>query len=594
MNTFNFSALKRYALRPLLKGLGIVALVACNAQPAPDLQAASSAENKPGTLTQNSTASSNTADLNNDSLIAPSEPVLEITASAGELALSWSERDNTQIVSIYRHDASKGLEKRLDIDIDPSSTQLSLPSQTHLSAWHRVQYRVELCSDTDCVSSQRVAILGLAEQTLTHVRPAVFIKNEPYAQDIAINENASVFAVTRPLEGSIDIYIASVNQWLMTQHLRLNGLTLSTTRQIQLSASANGNVIAALISDSSTQDKAQIRILERLGEAWIETQQLPMNLLDNTSLSSGMAITASPQVTLTAQRSLQLSSQGDRLLLRINNNVALYAQGPLGWARIASLGEPITATEKTAAENSEQNPPPDVFSTNPSVTMSLLAVSASASLHRLFTLHEKEQQLWVTQWLESTEQDLPTHWQPGTSILVSGIDASHDIHLKSTEQGDRIAIAGWEDTRLTLRTPVMWRFSVHPIDSTLPVSNNVLTPALNVIDSLRLSPTRQAQASLRFTSDSNLENLAFGWQSEENADTGALADAHLITYSYHTPTRQWLTAMELPEAIPTLAKQNFVGKVVMAADGNTLLLGSVGFTSTSTINANNSEVLVFH
>jgi len=297
---------------------------------------------------------------------------------------------------------------------------------------------------------------------------------------------------------------------------------------------------------------------------------------------------ASPDTVLTNQRALHLSSQGDRLFLRINNSMSLYERGSLGWVSIESPGESTLATE-----NSEQAPSSNELSHNPKGAMRLLAVSTSASLHRLLTLYESEQQVWLIQWQESIGHDLLTHWLPGTPILVSGLIASHDISLMSNDQGDKVAIAGWEDSGLELHTPVVWRFNINETDIAATGSDNLSTHSLSVLDSLRLSPSRQTNANLQFSSDSSLTNLAIGWQSEENADAGTLKDATLVTYSYHAATRQWLTALELPGNITTLAKQQtFAGKVVISADGSTLLLGSSGFSQG--LNPDSDGVLVLH
>jgi len=567
VNSFRYSPLQRYVVQPLATGLSIVALMACNSQTTPALTAANPDSYMPDPLEHNSTESSATLDLSNDALVAPSAPTLQITASPGELVLTWSEREDTESIAIYRYDASKGPEQKLDINIDPLSKQLNLPSLTHLRAWHRVQFRVEMCSRTDCISSQRVAIAGLTPQTLTQLKPSVFIKNERYAQDIASNDDTSVFAVTRPLEGAIDIHIKADKSWVNTQRLRFSNLPLSTTRQIHVALSANGDVIVASISDPANGDDTQIRILERLGEAWIETQQLQVNSPGNATEVAGTAINSSPNPQSTSDRALLLSASGDRLLLRIKNTVSLLERRPLGWSVIE-----ISQSEAMTAENSDQITSSNLLDRYP-VTMPLLAISASSTLHRLFTLHKKEQQIWLVQWQENTDPDSITYWQPGTPHLVSAIDTGRDIHLSSSDQGDKIAVAGWEDSLLSHHTPVMWRFSVNPDEFMVTGSAGTLTTSLTLLDSLRLAPTQHTQATLRFTADHSLENLAFGWQTEENADAGTLQDAHLFTYSYHPATRQWLTALELPEAIPTLAKQAFAGKVVMSANGNALLLG---------------------
>lgn len=549
MNTFHYSALIRYARQSLVTAMCSVALIACSSEPAPGLAAASSAQSTPSDLSQTPGEPSPSVDLSNDALSPPGEPLLKIEAMPGELVLSWAANEDTQAVSIYRYDASKGSERKLDIAIDPASTQLYLPSKTHLRAWHREQFRVELCTDTDCVSSRRVAIMGLAAKTLAHLKPGVLIKNERYGEDFALNENASVLAISRPLEGSVDIHIKPDNQWVLTQRLHLSNLSVSSTRELHLALSGAGDVMAVLISDPSTPGSFEIRMLERLGEAWIETQQL---------------LATSNDDALTNEVTLQLSALGDRLLLSVNNTISLFVDGSAGW------------------QSSEH-----------SVSMRLLAVSGSASLHRLFTLHEKAQQLWMIPWQESSNGNEPRVWIPSTPLLVNGLEATDDISLRSDDLGDRIVIAGWEQAGLAARTPVMWRYNVHEADSTMSGLDSTPTHTLGVIDSLRLAPTLHTQANLRFTSDSNLATVAIGWQSGESTATGHLQDAQLLSYRYHTPTRQWLTALELPEAIPTLAKNAFAGKVEISPDGSSLVLGlNSGLVQQPESISN--EVLVLH
>lgn len=154
-----------------------------------------------------------------------------------------------------------------------------LPSRTHQRAWHSEQFRVELCNRKTCISSPRMLISTLAAGSARYLYPSVFVQDEKFADRIAFNTTASLMAVSLPVQGVIDLYIKSDNLWLSNQRILLDSEALSLTRTISLSLSPSGDTLAVLIND--TQSDAEIKILERLGEAWFETTSLRLEKLSH-------------------------------------------------------------------------------------------------------------------------------------------------------------------------------------------------------------------------------------------------------------------------------------------------------------------------
>lgn len=550
----------------------MLALIACSGNPLPESLSVTATDSIDPGLAQSSGEVPASADLNDDALIPPAAPLLQVEASPGSLLLNWSAPKGTEKVTLYSYDLTTGLEQMVDVEIDPLSTELLLPSKTHLRAWHREQFRLEFCADTNCISSRRVSINGLADQTIAQFKPSVFIENERYAQDMAINETASVLAISRPTQGSVDVYIQPDQQWLLTQQINFSGLDISPTRQIYLTLSANADIIAALVIDPAKHQDAQIRVLQRLGEAWLETAQLSpaQSVTDDSTL---VALQSAANPLLSDRVSVQLSANGNRLLARIDNTVSTFSYGSTGWIADQELANTASNATDTAYPSLNR------LLSNMSDSMTLLAIDGSASLDRLYTLHEKDDQLWLTHWLQRSPSSEAALWQQSQTLLVSGLRPGHDIQVHSDETGNRLIIAGWEFSSIDTRTPVMWRYQVTLTDADAQQAQELPRLMLSVIDSLRLAPSPEPMANLKFAGSRNLNMVAIGWQSPESTRVGDLPDASLLTYRYHEESRRWLTALELPEAIPTLAKSRFAGNVVVSADARTLLLSAQTSTS---------------
>ncbi|MFK7854392.1 MAG: hypothetical protein AB8B79_09780 [Granulosicoccus sp.] len=581
--TFIPSKYKRFICEILISGFSLLALIACSSGPLPESLSAPAPANTDAVLAQNESDASLLSNLTDDALIPPAAPQLQVSAIPGNLLLNWSTPEGTDEITLYSYDLTTQVEQTVDVDIDPLSTELLLPSKTHLRAWHREQFRLEFCANNKCTSSQRVTINGLASQTITQIKPAVFIENERYAQDIAINDTASVLAISRPTQGSVDIYIQPDQQWLLTQQINFSGLDLSLTRQIYLTTSANADIIAALLIDPAKEQDTQIRILQRLGEAWLETAQLtPAH--NNPDASNLATLQSEDHSSLSDRVSLQLSANGNRLLARIDNAVSTFSYGSTGWSADQELTNTASVDIDTA------NPSLNELLIDTSDGMQLLDINGSALLDRLFTLHEKNDQLWLTHWQQLSEADV---WQQSQTVLVSGLRPSHDVQIKSDESGNRIIIAGWELSSMDTHTPVMWRYQVTLPDTNFLPEQNLPGLLLSVVDSLRLAPTPGLfLPSLKFAGSKNLNMIAIGWQSPVSTRVGDLQDASLLTYRYHEESRRWLTALELPEAIPTLAKRSFAGNVVVSADARTLLLSAQSSASGQSYKLSNGLLLL--
>ncbi len=205
-------------------------------------------------------------DLSDDTLIPPEQPTLSLSANTGVLNFQWQPIEGQSRARLYRHDPQTGGETLTHEFDDPTAGNWQLPSQTHARPWHRQQYRIELCTVDDCVSSARMPLAGLAPYTIDTLSPAVFVENERYAEQLAINHTATLAVLTLPAEGALEFQIRVGGQWILTQRLQLDALAITSNRTLDIALSDTGDTVAVLVRDSSNSTEHTIRILERLGE----------------------------------------------------------------------------------------------------------------------------------------------------------------------------------------------------------------------------------------------------------------------------------------------------------------------------------------
>jgi len=490
--------------------------------------------------------------LAGDALIAPPEPELQVDASRGYLNLTWEPLANQQRSRVFHYDTSTGNETLVEQFTDNSTYSLSIPSRTHLRAWHREQYRVELCADDDCVSSQRMGITGLAASTAQTMAPAVFSHTEKFGDDVVMNKEASVLVASLPVAGALQLYLKPEDQWVAAQLVKLDGMGTDESRQLKLALSATGDTVAIAVSTDDkalgiTTVKTELRIVERLGEGWIETarwrQQLPAE--------SGEA------------HSLTMAADGDELLISAGEELYAYQRSNSGWSeshRFDSRGYTIPSTIDSGAATRQSR---------------IIAYDIDDSLDRVFTLDADEANLWISVWQRSTDSADSIKWQRLHSRNLIELDPASPVIVKSSGDGRVIAIASWEPGTGLLDTPVLWRYAV-------PEGRSVIQESVTVMDSLRLAPVSQAQARLRFDADDSLDTIVIGWQG--SVDSTSASDAALFSYRFNETDGQWISQLELPEAMPTLAKQAFAGLVSLAGNGENLIMVSGAGQSLSSSN----------
>jgi hypothetical protein len=512
---------------------------------------------------------STATNLFNDSLIAPDKPTLVISATAGLLHLSWDSSIEPVTTRVYQFDTLTREEQLLGEYTGVNESVISIPSQTHLRAWQREQFRVEVCSANDCISSERIPLSNLTEQTLTYLYPGNYIEQERYAEHFALNLDASLLIASLPVAGAIDIFTPGNAGLINTQRVRLGTLEVSVQRQLQLSASASGDTLMVAIDDESGATLLDLRVLERLGEIWIETGKWEF---DKHNLTGKPQDNSNQKIARTGL--LQLDDDGDSVLFTLANQLYTGQRTETGWIRPYPI---ITNTDSDEQGST-------IYNMQQSV--SLISATGSGNLDTVFMVTSLDQQLSLIA-LQKNSLSSPASWNKIAEFPLFDMDPNREMVIRSNDDGSLLAIAGWENTQAADSTVIMRRFSLDDANS------NLQTDAASIvaIDSLRYPPTEHAFAKLRFSANRNLDTVAIGWQANET-DT-VEADAALGTYRFDTISQRWIALLELPEAIPTLAKQAFAGNIQLSADGQTLMISTQPGQSLSAINRA-GEIRVLH
>lgn len=547
----------RRALQILLTCAAIGFLPACQNQGSatPQLQGAT-----PGDALSDKPTGSSNGDLTNDSLEPPASPSLSITSRPGFLDLNWHSERKQQAVSLFEYDTLTGTETLLAEYDESARRSATLPSRTHLRAWHRTQWRVEVCDEESCISSQRQALTEHAGQTIRALRPSVFVENERFAQHAALNQDASLLASALPVEGSIELYFIIADESTAGQRLRLRSTELSTTRQLTLALSSNGDTLAVLISDPETEPSRDIRIIERLGEAWVETGALTVPTTATPALSPVATSAARSPATLA------VSADGNRIFLSDQGVSWLYRRQSTNWSDAHQLSLRHQPAEDAQSATASSSP---AFTARFDEQALLRASTTSPDMDRVYTLHSLDQTLWLSLWRPSVDASADAsaeeRWTKKDAWMVSGFAVDRGAAIQVEADGSRIVIAGWEPEPGSsgLHTPILWRFEIPESTGATP------SMPLDATDSLRMPPTEHAEPLIRLSADSTLNTLVLGWHTP-----GELApDASVSTYRYDDTLRRWLPLMELPEIAPTLAKSAFAELLVLSADGSTLIMG---------------------
>lgn len=490
-------------------------------------------------------------DLNDDALLAPSPPELSIQSATGRLTLAWQGIEGYPHATVYRYDSLTGIEDTANesmTSLDGLNT-LAIASNTHLTAWHRQQYRVELCKVSNCLSSARISIASLAENTIQQLTPSVYLRNERYGEHISSNTNASLLAIALPVEGAIELLLRNGYEWTVTQRVKLASLSASISRKIRLSSSESGDTLAVLISDEN--QTSQIRLLERLGETWIETASLTVPV--NTASPLDGASQRNIDTTLTAG-DLFVSDDENSVYFRQGSHAFIYQRGAITWPGTASYTVALGSNESNSNTSSSR----------------IYASATDSALKRIHNIEFTDNQLWLNSWELTNAEANKGSWKLLSRTSLDSINPQRQAHISSNQSGDRVVVSGWENTSSQYQSPIMWRYEI-PFTEAVSGENTNAT----VLDSLRMAPVEYGDASLSMSADESLNTIALAWQthdtgSEQNSD----GHAALSTYVFDDIAKRWLPALELPESMPTLAKQVFAKQLLISRDASSLFLAS--------------------
>ncbi|MFK8080198.1 MAG: hypothetical protein AB8B97_07940 [Granulosicoccus sp.] len=464
----------------------------------------------------------------NDALTPPQPTQLSIEAIPETLIFQWETDRSNQLANLYKYDASNGEETLLLSDIATPINTLSLPSNSTQRSWYAEQFRVELCNAVDCISSDRIAINALAAASSHTLRPAVFVQGERFAESVTVNRDGSLIASSRPVEGAIQIHFHNQKNWVATQPIRLSQTYPQTL--LALRSSDTGDTLAVLVRHDNRRAQAgSIIMMERLGEVWLPTNELPV--------PTG--------TTLDENSALQFSAAQDHVYLRTLEKLFIYHRGNPGWTLHSSISAP-----------------PDSM---------LAATYVGTDPTRIHALVRRNDSIHLSLYQLANESESPL-WLSSHQHLVQGVNADADVFLHRHNDGTSMLIAGWDDSIQSERSPVLWRYASGSDNR----GDMELAPI--VVNSQSLAPTTISDAELRFSASSDLATVALGWHSRSGDD------AQISTYTFDHQEQRYRLALELPHDLPHMAKQGFAKDMTLSADGKTLLVSTLPGIATPSSN----------
>ena len=372
------------------------------------------------------------------------------------------------------------------------------------------------------VSISPLAISPFAGATVQRIAPAVFLQDERFAESIASSHDGTVVFTTLPLEGAVQVHFRNPLQWISGDPIQV--VPAYSQSIIDIASSGDGDMLAVLVEGTDDNDwQANVSIVERLGETWVVTGDL--------------TLPASTVVDKTA--TLELSTTGDQLLVKSDEHAVFYQRSALDWISYQRFIAP--SDYRIAA----------------------IGVDAHFSRMQMLLQGNNQWKLFASQLaLDRTMETnvLVQSWSDNDATFFDGFDANSEVQLQSHQDGTSVMVAGWDNAALTERSPVLWRYTIGQSDAQTALST------LDVMDSLRLEPTTDAQARLRFSASHTLDTVVLGWQS------AAADEARLTSFRYNENRKRWLMALKLPDAMPSLARQGFAGQTLLSANGQTLLV----------------------
>ena len=464
--------------------------------------------------------------LGDDALIAPLAPLLSISAAPSALRFVWEDQLNETPsditnISLYQYDYRSEQELIVDADIDTSSTQYTLTVAPHQLAWDSSSYRIEICTQNDCVSSTRVHIKDILSDAVTPITPDNKQQANSFGDHVALNATGNVAVITSPASASALVLFHVANRWIQASTLTSNNFTqqAGATMRAALSASGDTIVVASIANNTSPN----IVVFDRLGENWLESSSVVLNVSSNST-----------QSWYTDSLVIDLSDDGDRLAVAAhevetaisssrnrNNHVMVFDRGNTNWVNTGTLSVPAQHTRMPA------------FSTTPNLDHVFVLSALTGNLY----LHEFA--IGANGWREASPQ------------FISAISPSIDAIVVSAANAKQIAIAGWESDASARRSAVAWRFTQ-------------TAGSWMANDSVKLPPTAAPTASLRLASDAQLSSIAIGWQ--------AASSANLAFYGQRE--QLWQHLFSVPDAFNLNRNLPLVQSVAISADNSTTFIGT--------------------
>lgn len=464
--------------------------------------------------------------LGDDILIAPLEPTLRIQAAPGALEFAWQDRHNdtaTAIteINLYQYDYRSELEVAVDATIDPNSSRYTHSITAHKLAWDSASYRIEICTQDNCLSSARMPINDLLSNAVVPITASDTKLSNSFGDQLALNAEGSVAIVTSPDNASALVFFHIADRWIQASTLVSDSFTTQANSVMRLDTSASGDTI--VIATIASNSRPVAVVFDRVGENWIETSSI-IPVATNNASQNWFADTLA----------IALSDDGDRLAIaalspgqsassaaNTNNRVMIFDRSTLDWTNTTSLSVPAQHNR-------------------------LPSFSTSASIDQVFILSALNRNLYLHEFAAGTNG-----WANAEPQFISAVTPTVDNIVVSSANGTELAIAGWEREIDSRFSAVAWRL-------------RKTAGSWIANDSVKLPPVALTAATLRLAADATLASIAIGWQGTNSANLAFYADNQ----------QRWQHLFSVPEAFNLNRDLPLAQSVAISADNSTALIGT--------------------
>jgi len=468
------------------------------------------------------------ADMSGDALIAPDAPELLIRSSTGYLHFSWTDNHNESAseiseINLYRYNTRSNQETRMDVSIDTVDLHHTIAIKPHQVDWNNTRFRVEICNNSDCLSSYHVAIDDLlinAPATLQSQNPAYA---NSFGDDVALSSNGSLLAVASPLTGTVSIYMADEQKWTLLTALSSTLFTRQSGAKLKVAMSSNGDTIA--IASAARAATPSIVVFDRIGNGWVETaivQPEPNNISGLTWDTNSLQ--------------LQLAANGERMVFAVqagnssvnattiqsrNNRIHVYDRQGTGWLGSARLSvEAQHQRLRSISGSPELEVVHAVSHQNGSLYLHTFGLTASG---------------WLGQTPQQMQQVVPTY----------------DTTVTSVNKGLNLVLSAWTYANNGTRAATALL---------MEQSGGVWSSTQGVIQ----APIADPSAELRVATDGTGNALALGWQGSNQSS--------VIFYSSNEAI--WQSLFELPGAFRLNRNLPYVQSIAISQDNSTAAIGT--------------------